>query len=129
MPVKTQYDASKNLFTLTFLDPFTNDAVMEGIAEINKHYSPTGQHFYLIVDLSDVELPFSELMVGMQTASRGGDGYSAAAPNQTSVLVGTDTLVQMAADAYAQEQYGGASIKAFGSIAEAKAHIDELRQG
>jgi hypothetical protein len=129
MPVKSQYDAEKNVLTLTYLNPFNQDAVQQGMDKIKEHYSPTGDHLYLISDVTDVEMSFSEIMLAMHTASKGDEGYSVTASNQTNVVVGTDALVQMAVEALKQDQYGSVNIKVFASIDEANAYIDEMRQG
>ncbi len=74
---------------------------------------------YLIMDLRDIELTFSELVMVLAKArdrivGMGGKSYIDAQVRY--VLVGSDDLIDLAAEAFHQEQYGNIDIRVFPTI-------------
>lgn len=76
-----------------------------------------------IVDLSQIRLSFADLVASMgQTVDP--DSETAAQKGRLiSTLVGSTALIKMAADAYAQEQYGGMKVEIFPTVEAALDHI------
>lgn len=74
---------------------------------------------YLIMDLQGIELTFSELVMVLarardQIAALGGKTYIDA--NIRYVLVGSDDLIDLAAEALYQEQYGNIEVQVFPTV-------------
>jgi hypothetical protein len=77
---------------------------------------------YLIMDLHDIELTFSELVMVLakardQIAMIGGKTYIDA--NMRYLLVGSDELIDLAAEALHQEQYGNIEVQVFPTVGAA----------
>lgn len=74
---------------------------------------------YLIMDLRDIELTFSELVMVLAKARdrivrMGGKSYIDTQVRY--VLVGSDDLIDLAAEAFHQEQYGNIDIRVFPTV-------------
>lgn len=74
---------------------------------------------YLIMDLQGIELTFSELVMVLakardQIAAMGGKTYIDA--NMRYLLVGSDDLIDLAAEALHQEQYGNIDVRVFPTV-------------
>ena len=83
-----------------------------------------GGHVYRIIDVTEVEMSFSDMMVAM-SADRGGEG-TLDDPDVTTIYVGRGDLVAFGVKALAeQDQYGQLGVKLFASGEEAYAYIVE----
>lgn len=77
----------------------------------------------IIVDLRQINLSFSDLVESMGQTVDPDSETSAKKGRVITTLVGSDDLIKMAVDAYAQEQYGGVKVEIFPNVEAALTHI------
>ncbi len=111
-------------------EPFDpkND-VMKSAEEAARLREELRRPIYRIIDVSKVDIEFSEMIVAMGTERKkaGGSGD----PDVTTCFVGTSDVVRMGTQALAeQEQYGKGDVKLFTSADDAIRFIrDEISKG
>lgn len=77
-----------------------------------------GQPVYRIVDFSQVDVTFTDIVMGMSA------GAGVPADLVQTYMVGSHALVKLAAESSAQEQYGGIQVYLYASVDEA---LDDIR--
>lgn len=121
MPIEFTYLES-NVLLSTQKPPFSPQDVATLQAEIAKS-SPQHDHFYVISDLREVNLTFSEIVEGMAQSNDGSTGYRAG-DSGVEVIVLTDFETnKMLVEFYKQEQYGSMEMPLFSTLDDAKSYI------
>ena len=77
---------------------------------------------YRINDFTNMELPFSGLVMGLGLEAQGRPG-SLSDPRIKPIFVGTSKMVGLGAKSARQEHYGGLEILLFATLDDALAHI------
>lgn len=121
MPASLEQLSPRPVFLIRYSDPFTPDQVLSIFAEIGQTAEKV-QPVFVINDLTQIAMNFSDMMLGMREAALGGPG-TAADPRTRHVLVGGHELIQFTSEALKQEQYGQRNVPAFSTIDEALAYI------
>ncbi len=121
MPATLEKLSDRPIYLIRYSDPFAPDQVMSVFSEIGRTADQV-QPVYVINDLSQLAMNFSEMMLGMREAALGGPG-TAADPRTRHVLVGSHELLQLTSEALKQEQYGQRNVPLFMTIDEALAYI------
>lgn len=81
-----------------------------------------GGHVFRITDARNVTATFGELFGIIAAASKGVPG-STTDPNVTPILVGSNQMVKLAAQAFRQKQFGGVEIPLFQKMEDAMTYI------
>jgi hypothetical protein len=126
MAYTVQRIPNEPIIVLKVMNPF-NPAkeVPEQNAEIAKLSQGVTPPVYLISDLSELKISFSDLVVSLAEVKR--DEESAFNnKNLVTLTVGSNEMVRLSVEAAKQKQYGGVNIQIFGSVDEAIAHARSL---
>lgn len=119
MPTNITEMSDINLIILENTPPVEiPDVVLENTRQSAAFKQKLGTPIYRILDVSKVDLQFSDMMVAMG-AERGMEGGSSD-PDVTTLFVGSGELVKMGTKALAeQDQYGKARVHLFTTQEEA----------
>lgn len=129
MPITTEMLPSEPIIVATFNEPFNVAADMTALlADIKRLRETAARAVIVVLDVSQVALDF-ELVTDALARARSQilDGQAAGdqLPSQY-VFVGSTALVEIAAQAMAQKQYGGIGGQVFASVEAALAHARTL---
>lgn len=120
MPYRLEKLPDEPIVIIHLEDPFTVEDAKQSAIDMMAYRSEDYVSF-MISNASNITIPFSELVSIM--AAVGGEGAGKINDPQIRVLsVGTDKMVKMAAEAYGQEQYGGADVGFFNTVEGALQH-------
>lgn len=117
MPITYEKLPDEPIAILTYTNPFEHEAMGPHFAQAAQDAEETAP-LYVINDLSQLTVDFGAMMIGMRQASLGGPG-TAADPRTRHVLVSTEDIMQAAAEAMKQDQYGGLEVPIFASLDDA----------
>jgi len=117
--------ANENVAIVRYTQPF-NPAQDLTYAkdELEKILASTPGTLNVIVDLSQINLTFADLVESMSRTVDPDSETSAKKGRLVNILVGSDALIKMAADAYAQEQYGKMKVDIYPSVEVSLEHIE-----
>ncbi|NDJ54012.1 MAG: hypothetical protein GYB68_13145 [Chloroflexi bacterium] len=87
--------------------------------EIDKLMGADETELYCITDLSTLDIDFSDVVVALGSSKRGGPGSPADPRFAQNIFIGTDDMVQFAAQSMQQTQYGKLDTLVFPSLEEA----------
>jgi hypothetical protein len=90
---------------------------------VTKLLDSSQQPLYLIVDLTDVKLNFSDLVASMATATKGGKAVLRHPNIKQIIAVTTSDLLALGAKALKQAQYGQLEAQVFSSLDEALTYV------
>jgi len=128
MSIKVEQFPDKNI-VLTYVAPLSVPAdAITALQESSKFKQEMGGTCYRILDFTQANLNFSDMVVGM-AFEKGHDGgvYDANVPN---IFIGSGELVKLGVESLAtQEHYQGANVKGlYASREEALACVEKLRE-
>jgi hypothetical protein len=110
------------VFVLTLTMPF--DPLKE-IPATNQQFreiiSTISGVIYRIIDDSGVTIPFNDMIDVLAADTREGVGADS---RVRTVIVGSGEIIEMGTKAAKEQQYGGADVPMFGSMAEALAYVN-----
>ncbi|HEX3049755.1 MAG TPA: hypothetical protein VHP83_03795 [Aggregatilineaceae bacterium] len=116
--------AHKNVAIVRYTQPFNPVQDLTHVkTELEKFLASSSGVFNVIVDLSQINLTFADLVESMSQTVDPASETSAKKGRLVNILVGSDALIKMAADAYAQEQYGKTKVDIYPSVEVALEHI------
>lgn len=128
MTIKIEYQPDRHLLISIYTNPLDPYHDVQGVVDaVNAHYSPTGPMLYIISDVTELTINFSDLVVGLANATTRADRWHVGAPNSTTSIVGSGEMVALGASSVSQDQYGGAEVLMFATLDEAIAAVDEHR--
>ncbi len=125
MPHTVEKIEDAPIIVITYTDPY--NIAIEGepaIKEVTQLAESIDGKLFTIFDCTRVSLTFGDLTSGMQAQKVGTRG-SISDPNATVILVGTSDLIQIARQAFSQEQYGGVDVPLFTDVDAAIAFARE----
>lgn len=115
---------NENIAIARYIQPFNPQQDLSYVkTELEKLLASASGAFHVIVDLSQINLTFGDLVQSMGETVDPDSEASAKKGRLVFTLVGSDALIKMAADAYAQDQYGGMKVELFPSVDAALAHV------
>ncbi|MEO0561147.1 MAG: hypothetical protein AAF125_03485 [Chloroflexota bacterium] len=115
------------IWVATYTEPYNPIVDAQGAEVAMKELTAdVDRVFYYIADLSQVVVDFNDIVLGLAEAFKPGSGSFYSQPNVRILTVGTQELIQMAAVAAKQDQYGGIDIKVYASPEEAIAHAKAM---
>lgn len=79
---------------------------------------------YIIVDISSIEMSFSDIVHGLGAVTQSEVGKEIATYDVRIVHIGNGDLVELGANGLGQQQYGGHQVTVFEDLAHALAHIE-----
>jgi hypothetical protein len=129
MSLEVELLAGEPILIVTFEEPFSvQDDVPIMLAEIKRSREQEPRQMVVVIDMSRVELDFPDLVYGLGVSAQQIRKEKAAGARMPAkyVFVGSDALVQLAASAMAQDQYGGIGAQLFSSRDEAIAFSRSL---
>lgn len=128
MTTKVEYQSDRNLVIATYSNPLDpHNDIRNVVTEVGVRYSTTGPLLYTITDVTQLDITFSDLVVGLANATAHADGWRIGAPNSVTFVVGGGEMVSLTAQSVTQSQYGEAEIRLFESLEEAIAAVDQHR--
>lgn len=125
MSIRTQRLQDLPAILLDIQEPFDpKEDVTRSAQEAARLQQELDRPIYRIIDLSKVDMEFSEMIVAMGNERKQAGGSSD--PNITTCFVGSSDVVRMGTKALAeQDQYGKGKVSLFTSVNEAIAFIRE----
>ncbi len=124
MTVKIEQLSEEPIILYTYSNPYKANeeiqAVIDGATELTAGIPGT---VYAIHDVHNVKVSFSELVSSMGTAIKSFRELKPDFLERTkTILVGTSSLLKLAADSFNQVQYGELSVELFDTVNEALAY-------
>lgn len=111
------------IFVATMSEPHDAIADATGIEkEMHQNIAAVNGTVYYIPDLSAIKITFSNIVIGLNEAFKEGSGSFYSNPRVKMLMVGSDEMLRVAADAGSQDQYGNVPIELFATVDEAVAH-------
>lgn len=128
--IEERTDLPAPTVVVTMQEPFDSarDSLLSTGAANSQVAAIEGDLVYVIVDLSQLKLDLSSLMEGFAAAFLPHEGVSmdhVMASRVRTLMIGTGSLMKMAARAAGQEQYGSRQIELFPTLDKA---LDFIRQ-
>lgn len=124
MPVTLEQISPKPILVMRYSGRFISGQMLPIFVEIAK-VADQIQPVYVIVDLLDLTMDFSEIMLSLAEGVLGGPG-TGGDPRVKPVFAGNLEMVQFMSDTLKQKQYGQIDIPAFSTFDAALAYINGL---
>ncbi len=126
MPIPVEMLADEPILLATFNEPFVPEVDMPPmLADIKRLRELAQQQVSIILDVSAVDIDFTKLVMALAQAGeqiRAQQRVGAALPDEY-VFVGSSALIQLAAEAMGQDQYGGIGGAMFASLEDALSYV------
>ncbi len=123
MPVTVQKMADENIILVAYESPYKVSETTESMEVIQQIVEQAVGVTYLIVDLSRLNMTFSDMVQGLAASTSGRQGWSVKDPRTRMVVVGANKLIEFGVKAVNQTQYGGINIPLFDTMDEALAYV------
>ncbi len=127
MSVKVEALNNKNAILITYDSPYKPiEDVMKSLElelELLKEMSVFPAD--ILVDISRLDLSFSDIVHGLGTITQSEVGREVAKYDLRIIHIGSSDMVKMGVDGLRQEQYGGHDVVMFSTVEDAIAYVDK----
>ena len=125
MPFKIQQLSGENIIIVTLVPPVDMATDIVSLQQkVVGMIGNTNEVYYLVADLSQVQMGFHEVVEGLATSTAPGAALHSSPIKIVTYVVGTDEMVRLIANAFDQEHYGATGkLPLFDNINDALADI------
>ncbi|MBZ0310044.1 MAG: hypothetical protein K8I82_28545 [Anaerolineae bacterium] len=123
MPVTAQKLTDENIIVVSYESPYRVEDTIESVETIHQIVEEATDVIYLIVDLTRLNMGFSDMVQGLAASTSGKQGWSLKDPRTRLVVVGANKLIEFGVKAVNQTQYGGVNIPLFDTLDEALTYV------